>query len=114
MVEWITTANGIIALITGLAGLIGTGVSAFLAVKAWIKAMKEKSNKEIWAMIMQIADAAMIEAEKSTLHGADKKEMVINMVKASCKAADINVDLFIDQLDKYIDQAIEFFNKMNK
>ena len=112
--EWITTVNGLIALITGLVGLIGTGVSAFLAVKAWIKAIKEKSNKEVWAMIMQIADAAMIEAENSTLHGDGKKQMVINMVKASCQAAGINVEPFIDQLGQYIDQAIEFFNKMNK
>lgn len=101
-------------MITGLAGLIGTGVSAFLAVKAWIKAIKEKSNKEIWAMIMQIADAAMVEAEKSVRHGEGKKQMVINMVKASCKAANIDVELFIDQLDQYIEQAIAFFNNMNK
>lgn len=112
--DWITTVNGLIALITGLAGLIGTGVSAFFAVKAWIKAIKEKSHKEIWAMIMQIADAAMVEAEKSVLHGEDKKQMVINMVKASCKTANIDVELFIDQVDQYIEQAIAFFNNMNK
>lgn len=112
--EWITTVNGLIALITGLVGLISTGVGAFLTIKAWIKATKEKSQRELWAMIMQIADAAMIEAENSTLHGAGKKEMVINMVKASCKAANIDVDLFIDQLDQYIEQAIKFFNDMNK
>jgi hypothetical protein len=34
MTDWITTANGIIALITGLLGLIGTGIGAFFAVKA--------------------------------------------------------------------------------
>lgn len=33
MAEWITNANGIITLITGLVGLIGTGVGAFFAVK---------------------------------------------------------------------------------
>lgn len=38
MNDWITTANGIIALVTGLVGLIGTGVGAFFAIKATIKA----------------------------------------------------------------------------
>ena len=31
--DWITTTNGIIALITGLLGLIGTGVGAYFALK---------------------------------------------------------------------------------
>lgn len=36
MNDWITTANGIIALVTGLIGLIGTGIGAFFAIKATI------------------------------------------------------------------------------
>lgn len=114
MGDWITTVNGLIALITSLVGLIGTGIGAFFAIKNWIKATKEKSSKEIWAMIMEMADAAIKEAEKSGKSGAAKKEMVINSVKASCKAAGINIDLFIDQLMDYIDQTIAFVNDMSK
>lgn len=113
MADWITTANGIITLITGLAGLIGTGIGAFFAIKNFIAVTKEKSAKEIWALIMEIADAAMKEAEKSGKSGADKKEMVIEAVKAGCKAANINLDAFIDQLVAYIDQTIAFVNDMN-
>ena len=91
-----------------------TGVGAFFTIKAWIKTMKEKSSKDIWAMIMNVADAAMKEAEKSTLNGAGKKEMVINAVKASCVTAGIEIDEFIDQLSAYIDQTISFVNDMNK
>ena len=65
MGDWISTVNGLLALITGLVGLIGTGIGTFFAIKNWIKATKEKSSKEIWGMIMEIADAAMKEAEKS-------------------------------------------------
>lgn len=114
MGDWITTVNGLLALITGLVGLIGTGVGTFFAIKNWIKATKEKSSKEIWAMIMEIADAAMKEAEKSTLHGASKKELVINMVKEGCKAAGIDLGPFIDQLGAYIDSCISWYNGMGK
>lgn len=112
--NWITTVNGLIALITGLMGLIGTGVGVFFAVKGFLKAFKEKDLKQKWALIMEIADAAMKEYEHSTLHGADKKKAVMDSVKASCKAAGIDCDLFIDQLDAYIEQAIKWYNEMSK
>lgn len=101
-----------IALVTALIGLIGTGVGAFFAIKNFIKAAKEKSAKEIWAMIMEMADAAMKEYEKSTLKGAEKKKAVVESVKAGCKAAGIDIDIFIDQLSAYIDSCIEWYNGM--
>ena len=63
---------------------------------------------------MKIADAAMQTAEASGKNGADKKQMVIESVKASCKAAGIDADQFIDQLVDYIDQTIAFVNSMKK
>ena len=110
----ISTIRELIALITALVGLIGTGVGAFFAIKNWIKATKEKSSKEIWAMIMEMADAAMKEYEHSTLSGADKKKAVIEAVKSGCKAAGVDLDIFIDQLSDYIDQTIHFVNDMTK
>jgi hypothetical protein len=65
-------------------------------------------------MIMEMADAAMKEAEKSGKAGADKKQMVIDAVKAGCKAAGVNLDAFIDQLSDYIDDTIKFVNEMKK
>ena len=47
MSDWITTANGLIALITGLIGLIGTGVGAFFAIKNFIKAVTETTNGSV-------------------------------------------------------------------
>ena len=112
--EIITTANGIIALITGLLGLIGTGIGTYFAVKNWITAMKTKNSQEIWTMIMEIADSSMREAEASMQDGETKKQIVIDSVKASCKAAGINIDLFLDQLSNYIDSTIKFVNDMKK
>lgn len=118
MTEWITTANGIITLITGLVGLIGTGIGAYFAVKNWLTVVKNKNASEIWTLIMEIADAAMKEMEAKAKAGLitkeSKKQMVIDTVKAGCKAAGINLDAFIDQLSDYIDSTIDFVNEMKK
>jgi hypothetical protein len=112
--DWITTANGIITLITGLIGLIGTGIGAYFAIKNWFTVIKTKNSQEIWSLVMEMADAAMAEAEASMKDGETKKQMVLDSVKASCKAAGINADLFIDQLSDYIDGTIKFVNSMKK
>lgn len=112
--DWITTANGIITLITGLIGLIGTGIGAYFAIKNWFTVLKTKNSQEIWSIIMTLADAAMKEAEASMKSGEDKKKMVIDSVKAGCKAAGIDMDMFIDQLSAYIDDTIKFVNEMKK
>lgn len=111
---WLGTAQQVIALITGLVGLIGTAIGAFFAIRNWIKLTKEKSAKEIWNTIVSMADAAMKEAEASGKAGADKKQMVIDSVKAGCKAAGLNIDEFLDQLSAYIDQCIDFANSINE
>ena len=110
----LNTVQEIIALVRGVCGLVSAGIGAYFAIKNWIAVTKNKNAQEIWAMIMEIADTAMKEAEKSCKTGADKKTMVIESVKASCKAAGLDVDLFIDQLSDYIDQTISFVNDMSK
>lgn len=112
--DWITTVNGLIALISGLAGLIGTGIATFFAIKSFIKSVKQKSAAGIWSMIVAMADAAIKEAEKSGKSGKSKKEMVINSVKASCAAAGVDVAPFIDQLGAYIDSTVKWFNEMTE
>lgn len=114
MVEWLATANGIITLITGLIGLLGTGIGTYFAIKNWIAVLKTKNSQEIWTLIMEMADAAMKEAEASMKDGETKKQMVTDTVKASCAAAGIDVSLFIDQLSAYIDSTIKFVNDMKK
>ena len=112
--DWLETANGIVTLISALVALIGTGMGVYFAIKNFIKLMKSNTKEQNWKLIMKIADAAMETAEKSGKKGADKKQMVIESVKASCKAAGIDADQFIDQLVDYIDQTIAFVNSMKK
>lgn len=114
MGDFISTANGLIALATGLVGLISTLIGIYFAVKNFIEATKQKSSKEIWNMIMTIADAAMKEAEQSSLKGAAKKEMALNIIKISCATAGIHVEDFLDQLSAYIDQSVDFVNSFKK
>ena len=110
--EWLETLNGIVTLISALVALIGTGTGVFFAIKNWIKLLKTNSKDQNWKLIMKIADEAMATAEKTGAAGADKKTMVVESVKASCKAAGIDADEFIDQLLDYIDQCIAFVNDM--
>ena len=112
--EWLETANGTITLISALIALIGTGTGVFFAIKNFIKLMKSNTKEQNWKLIMKIADAAMKTAETSGKNGEDKTQMVIESVKASCKAAGIDADQFIDQLADYIDQTIAFVNSMKK
>lgn len=111
--DWITTANGLIALLTGLCGLIGTGIGAFFAIRNWVKLMKQKSAKEVWDTIMTAADAAMQEVEHLDVYGGDAKQMVIGMVKKSCLSMGLDISSFVDQLGAYIDDCIKFHNNMN-
>lgn len=112
--DWLGTAEQIIALVVGLVGLIGTGVSTFFMIKAVIAKNKGKSAAEIWALLMSMADSAMKEAEASGKAGADKKVMAMEAIKASALSAGIDISPFVDQLDAYIEQTIAFVNGMKK
>ena len=108
---FLDTANSVVVLVTGLVGLISAGVGAFFAIKNFIKLVKEKGAKEVWAMLKNMADAAMQKAEKEIASGADRKKAVMEAVKEGCKAEGLDIDAFIDQLDTYIDELIKFHNK---
>ena len=106
------TAEQVLTLLLGLLGLVGTGIGTFYAIKNWFEAIKTKSSQEIWKLVMEMADAAMTEAEKTGASGADKKAQVLKSIQAGALAAGINISLFTSQLDVYIDQTIAFVNKM--
>lgn len=113
--DWITTANGLIALLTGLFGLIGTGVGAFLTIRAFIKKNKENTAAQNWKLVMQAADAAMEVVEHAQINsGEEKKKLAIDMVTKSCEAMGLDITLFVEQLSAYIDQCIAWYNQMQK
>ena len=63
---------------------------------------------------MDVADKAMEEVEKTTLSGVDKKTAALNIIQASADAAGLDIAPFTQQLNAYIDQTIDFVNKMSK
>lgn len=109
--EWIENANAILGLICTLVGLVTAGVPLGIMV---YNLFKNKNKAQIWTMIMTMADAAMVEAEKSGKSGADKKQMVIDSVTAACKSQGIDVGPFAVQVANYIDQCVAFANNLNK
>lgn len=110
--EYLTLANEVIILLTGALGLIGTAISTYIAVKCWAQSIKTKNSQEVWKLIMEMADSAMTEAERTLTVGADKKTMALEAVEAAAKAAELDISGFTDQLNMYIDQTIAFVNKM--
>ena len=112
MTEFISNMNEWAVFLGGLLSLISAGCGVYFAVKNWITVLKTKQGAEIWALVMEIADNAMKEAEASKASGEDKKSMVINAVKAGAAASGLDISTFLTQLDLYIDQTIDFVNKM--
>lgn len=106
---WLETTQGIITLISSGVALIGTIL--MLCIKLY-SALKEVVKNKEWKKIIKLADSAMTAAEESGESGADKKQMVIAAVEAGCKELGVTVDLC--KLSEYIDECIEFANKMNK
>lgn len=111
--DWLNTVNGLIVLLTGLVSLIGTGIGAFFAIRNWMKLMKQKSAKEMWDTIMTVADAAMEQIEHQEIYGKDARQAAIQLVNTSCTAMGLDISEFIDQLVAYIDDCIDFHNRMN-
>lgn len=112
---WPTTAGGWIGLISLIIGLIGS-ISALIptAIKLFA-AVKELVKNKNWTKIMAIADKAMEEAEKSGKSGAEKKEMAISIVSASCKELGVALDEeLLTKLATYIEDTIAYFNDMTK
>lgn len=110
----LSTMQEVISLLTGILGLASGGIGVYFAIKNFIANMKNKNAFEVWNLIMSIADSAMNEVEKTNLTGADKKEQALQIIKASCETAGLNLTPFISQLDSYIDETIKFVNKMQE
>ena len=111
---WPTSVEGWVGLILMFLGLIGS-IAALLptAIKLF-KALKEIVKNKNWQKILELADNAMELAEITSLHGSDKRDLVINTVRKGCSELDIELnEELVENLIKYIDESIQWLNRMN-
>lgn len=99
--EWINYA---VSILSGLAVAIPLVVKLVEYVQ---KSIKEKNWNKLLDLVMKL----MSEAETKFETGADKKEWVIAMVKAS--ADTINYDIDIDAVGELIDSLCDMANVVN-
>ena len=99
--EWI---NYVISILSGLAVAIPLVIKLVEYVQ---KSIKEKNWNKLLDLVMKL----MSEAETKFESGADKKEWVIAMVKAS--ADTINYDIDINAVGDLIDSLCDMANVVN-
>lgn len=99
--EWINYA---VSILSGLAVAIPLVVKLVEYVQ---KSIKEKN----WNKLLELVMKLMSEAETKFETGADKKEWVIAMVKAS--ADTINYDIDINAVGELIDSLCDMANVVN-
>ena len=96
--------NYIVAILTGLATAIPLVINLIKYVQ---KAVKEKN----WNQVVQLVMNLMKEAEKKFNTGAEKKEYVMSMIKAS--ADTINYDIDMDAISDLIDSLCSMSKVVN-
>lgn len=96
--------NYIVAILTGLATAIPLVINLIKYVQ---KAVKEKN----WNQVVQLVMNLMKEAEKKFDTGAEKKEYVMSMIKAS--ADTINYDIDMDAISDLIDSLCSMSKVVN-
>lgn len=94
----------IVAILTGLATAIPLVINLIKYVQ---KAVKEKNWNQVVKLVMNL----MKEAEKKFDTGAEKKEYVMSMIKAS--ADTINYDIDMDAISDLIDSLCSMSKVVN-
>lgn len=99
--DWI---NVIISVISGLAVCIPLTIQLVKFIK---KAIKEKN----WASVVQLVLKLMEEAEQNFKTGAEKKEYVLDSIKAL--ESTLNYDVDMDAISAMIDTICNATKKIN-
>ena len=111
---WPTSVEGWIGLILMFLGLIGSIAALIPTAIKLFKALKEIVKNKNWQKILELADNAMELAEITSLHGSDKRDLVIETVRTGCSELDIELnEELVENLIKYIDDTIQWLNRMH-
>ena len=94
-------------IVSVLAGLVTAIPLAIKLVEYVQKAVKEKN----WSKMLDVVMKKMALAEDMFDNGADRKEWVLTMVKASAET--INYDVDMDAISQLIDDLCKMSKKVN-
>lgn len=102
--DWTQIATIIASILAGIATCIPLAIKLIEYVQ---KAIKEQN----WTDLLELVMGYMAEAEKKFQTGADKKEWVMAMVKASSDTVDYDIDM--DVVSDMIDKLCDLTNVVN-
>ena len=99
--------NWVGVIVSILSGVAATVPLAIKLVEYVEKAIKERN----WSKVVELVIALMQEAEEKLTVGADKKQWVLAMVKASSDTIDFDID--ISQIGDLIDSLCDMSKVIN-
>ena len=91
--------------------IAATLVALIPLVVALVRTVRTSVKEKNWSALLAMVMTLMAEAEQKFECGADRKEWVIDMVKASARS--INYDFDDTQLSELIDSLIELTKNVN-
>lgn len=94
-----------------LPGLIASIAAIITLVLKLIEYVKKSIKEKNWSKLLELIIQYMEEAEQKFNNGADKKEWVLAMIKASSDI--VNYDIDIEIISKLIDDLCDMSNIVN-
>ena len=95
-------------IVIGIASGIATAIPLAIKLVEWVKIAIQEKN---WNNLLNLVMSLMAEAEKNFATGAERREWVLNMVKAS--ASTINYEIDLEQVGQLIDSLCAMSKVVN-
>jgi hypothetical protein len=101
-------ATAIISLIITLIGLVSALIPVIIKLVSVFKKLAKEKN---WQKIVSAVYSAIVEAEKLSITGAEKKEFVLKTIKTFC--TNLEIDFPEDEVSALIDSLITITKEIN-
>lgn len=115
LVNWPSDVSGWVTLISLIVALVGSIIALIPTIIKLVSTLKKLVKDGNWTKIKAAIQNAAVTAEASGKSGVDKKQMVIDSVKAFCKTIDVEVDdALLEQISTEIDKLITEHNALTE
>lgn len=110
---WPSDVSGWVTLISLIIGLVAAIIALIPTIIKLVSALKELVKNKNWTKILSAIKDAAVTAEKSGKSGAEKKQMVIDSVKAFCASIGVEIDdSLLTKISSAIDDLISEHNEL--